>query len=931
MATDKKWVGPACRKQGKVIPPFLLIGMLLPGCGGGGGSQETGPVEVLVSACAPSDEAPKLLDQLYLQHRPGAGEVSPSALPFAESGPLREALAAASVAGSIRIPSGVMMDSDTADSAALTESLSNNSPQEAQPLLNPVAVSGFVSVAAGFHPNGSSFTASYPEDKDDYYRITLKMHQLVSLYSVDSSSGASQALCLLNTEGQDTFTPVSGNAVKTLTVPADGDYLLQVHARSQAGLYQLVVGQGSSQSMPQSLLTTEAPFVPLQVLVKWESAFWGERWEERARGVEKGIPAPDGHSMLSPLYLSQDNTGLLDMRDWVHDRLEKTAEQALGVESPAPDLQQATLEAIAELRRQPGVLYAEPNYLRHALSIPNDPYFSTQWHYPLINLPQAWNLVEQSRLAPVRVAVIDSGIRPHVDLTGQVVEGYDFVSNDTDPTDEGGSLHGGSNSYHGTHVAGIIGALTDNQIGVAGVAGVMDMSGDRPVKILPIRVLDALGSGTDADIIEAIKYASGLENRSGILLTEAEQAQVINLSLGGAGFSVAVQEAVNLARARGVVIVAAAGNNGSSAKIYPAANEGVIAVSAVGPDQTLASYSNFGQEGDLWVDVAAPGGNLSSDVDGDGLQDGVFSTWDDDTYLLLQGTSMATPHVAGVLALMRALNPGLTGANIETLLETGSLTTDPGGAGKTSDFGFGLLDASKALAAASRQDVPATLVANPAKLNFGTGLNSLSLRLTNGGNQPLRVTGVSSNQPWLTVKPVKVDENLGGEYEVSVTREGLEIGVYTGLIQVTTDSTEQAGLNVIMQVADPAILGLDAGTHYVLLIRASTREDPLPDTRQLIETASEGQYLYRFLNIDQDEYYLIAGTDMDNDGYICDQGEFCAEYPVLNKPETLKITGDISKLEMTTNYLLGFGQSNAQALLPPGGPLRPAQGYRRLP
>ncbi len=845
----------------------------------------------------------------------------------------RNSQAVASVSGSIRIPSGVMMDSDTADSSFLTQSASNNTLAEAQQLLNPVAVSGFVSLAAGVHSAGAGFAASYPEDKDDFYKISLKQNQLVSLYSVDSSNGVTQALCLLDAAGNDTRTPTAGNAVKTLTVPADGDYFLQVHARGRAGLYQLVVGQGSTQAATQSELNPDREFVPNQALVRYSPELVSHYTAEQASGVQLALPSPDGLADLRFVQLSADGLALVDLGDWVRKNIASSATETVSgvVLEEQKRIKQLTLTAIESLRAQPGVLYAEPNYIRHALFTPNDPFFDTQWHYPLINVPQAWSLVQQSVLTETRVAVIDTGIRAHEDLAGQVVAGFDFVDNDTDPTDEGGSLHGGSDSFHGTHVAGTIGALTNNQLGVAGVAGAPDQTGKRPIKVIPIRVLDSSGGGTDADIIEAIKFAAGLPNRSGVVLSDAERAKVINLSLGGPGFSASVQDAINQARAQDVVIVAAAGNDGTAEKIYPAANEGVIAVSAVGPDQALADYSNFGQADDLWVDVAAPGGNLRQDLDGDGLQDGVFSTWDLDTYLLLQGTSMATPHVAGVMALMRALNPSLTAANVETLLETNALTTDLGSTGKDAQFGFGLIDASRAAVAASSQDVPAVLVVNPSRMNFGSTLTALTLRLTNGGNQPLAVTAVTSNQDWLSVKSGAVNSDQLGEYQVTVNREGLDIGVYTGIISVTSSLGKNTSIPVIMQVADPAISGLDAGTQYVLLIRASTKDDFFPDTQQEVEVAADGQYLYRFLNVELDEYYLIAGTDLDNDGFICDQGEFCAEFPVLNKPEILNVQNDLTTLDMATHYLLGFGQTSIRAANSTSSLNRPVQGYRRFP
>ncbi len=923
------------KKKTHILALLVLFLLVLAGCDGAGDDSE--PIS-RVSACGDRSAWSEPLPN------PGAASASQSVVrrPVA-----RQALfspeSVSTVAGVIRVPSGVMIDSDTADSATSTVLVSNDSIGQAQSLLNPVAVAGFVSTFGGSHSDSAAISSSYPQDTDDFYKVSLNKGQLISLYSVDSIDGVAPAVCLLDAQGNETFTEAKGNQVKYMTVPENGDYFIQVHALGRAGLYQLVVGQGSAvtQNTPvdsdwggtqQSVLSVDREFVPNQAIVKYRDRTVVSTMMEAAQGARLSLSGPHGDSELALLQPQNGTGALLDIGPMVTKHLMASGQVAAsGVQAASEILvKQATLDVIKRLRHQDGVEYAEPNYIRRAFYEPSDPLYDAQWHYPLINLPQAWRIVKVSKLFETRVAVIDTGIRAHVDMNGQIVEGFDFVDNDRDPADPGGSLHGGSDNFHGTHVAGTIGAITDNAEGVAGVANVADRNGRFAIKIMPIRVLDESGSGTDADIIEAIKYAAGVANRTGITLAEAQRAKVINLSLGGPGNSASLQNAIDLARAKDVVVVAAAGNDGVVTKSFPAANDGVIAVSAVGPEQRRAPYSNFGQAADLWIDVAAPGGDFSKDIDGDGQPDGVMSTWYDDSYVLLQGTSMASPHVAGVMALMRALNPDLSGLHIESLLENGELTTDLGAAGKDPDFGFGLIDASAAAVAASSQDVPAVLVANPGKLNFGDSVESLSLRLSNGGNQPLTILAASTDQSWLAVSPLDVRVDGTGEYLVEVNRDGLAIGVYSGKVSVVTDDGETAELQVIMQVADPDAKGIDAGTHYVLLVRASTKDDFFPDTVQQVVRAVDGQYSYRFLNVDDDQYYLIAGTDMDNDGFICDEGEFCAEYPVLNEAELVDVSDDIDSLTMSTTYLLGFGQAGLR-LGGSGATGASTQGYPRLP
>ena len=351
------------------------------------------------------------------------------------------------------------------------------------------------------------------------------------------------------------------------------------------------------------------------------------------------------------------------------------------------------------------VEYAEPDRLMHIALTPNDSRYLDQWHYYEttggLTAPAAW---DKSTGSGVVVAVIDTGYRPHVDLAANIVGGYDMiidtaVSNDgngrdssaQDPGDwvaagECGTGSPASNSsWHGTHVAGTIAAVTNNAAGAAGVAF--------GAKVLPVRVLGKCG-GYTSDIADGIIWASGGAVTG--LPANANPARVINLSLGGGGTCAATtQSAINSARGRGTVVVVAAGNsNANAANFTPASCAGVISVAAVNRSGGRAYYSNFGAV----VDVAAPGGDMrTSSVNG------VLSTLNSgatgpgvDSYAYYQGTSMATPHVAGVVALMLAKNPALTPDEVETRLKA-STRAFPA---TCSQCGTGIVNASAAVDAA---------------------------------------------------------------------------------------------------------------------------------------------------------------------------------------------------------------------------------------
>jgi serine protease len=369
-------------------------------------------------------------------------------------------------------------------------------------------------------------------------------------------------------------------------------------------------------------------------------------------------------------------------------------------------LDEARALAAELVARDPSVEYAEPDRIMTHMMTPNDSRYSEQWDYYEttggLRLPAAW---DKSTGAGIKVAVIDTGYRPHADLSGQILQGYDFISDtavsndgngrDTDASDPGDWIVAGecgngypaqdqNSSWHGTHVAGTIAALTNNGTGVAGVA--------YGAKIVPARVLGKCG-GYTSDIADAIVWASG-GTVSGVP-ANANKAQVINMSLGGSGTCDATtQNAINSARSRGTVVVVAAGNEAVNASNSSPANcSGVITVAATNRSGGRASYSNYG----TIVDVAAPGGDS-------GTGGAILSTLNAgtrspgaDSYASYMGTSMATPHVAGVVALMLAKNPSLTPDDVEAKLKS----TARAFPASCSGCGTGIVDASAAVDAAT--------------------------------------------------------------------------------------------------------------------------------------------------------------------------------------------------------------------------------------
>lgn len=363
-------------------------------------------------------------------------------------------------------------------------------------------------------------------------------------------------------------------------------------------------------------------------------------------------------------------------------------------------------EMVEAYSRQPAVEYAEPNYRLHITWSPDDPGYSYQWHFPSIDVAGAWDLDTTPPLyggdPSIVVAVIDSGVAyetyssyvqaPDLASTnfwtnpGETagngidddgngytddIHGWDFVNSDAHPNDD---------NRHGTHVTGTIAQSTNNSLGVAGIAF--------NTTIMPLKVLDENGDGSDAWVADAIYYAVN------------NGANIINMSLGGSSSSSTLQNAVAYAANAGVVVIAAMGNTGDNVTQYPAGYDAyVIAVAATRYDQTRSYYSTYGPN----CDIAAPGGDTTpgNDQNGDGYVDGVlqqtFASGDPTSfsYYFFQGTSMATPHVAGVAALILAKNPTWTAAQVRHALE--HTATDKGATGRDDYYGWGLINAQSSV------------------------------------------------------------------------------------------------------------------------------------------------------------------------------------------------------------------------------------------
>lgn len=488
----------------------------------------------------------------------------------------------------------------------------------------------------------------------------------------------------------------------------------------------------------------------------------GERWREgeiivRAHEAIRGKKAQTAQALEA--FLGHDYR--------VNIRLCGTEFRCLvdvtTVDGKKTDLQ-TTARLAGKLAQLPSVKYAEKNLILDKSAVfPSDEFFTFQWHYAAIDVPAAWDVTVGS--PDVVAAVIDTGILlDHPDLASRIVGGADLIddpgtANDGNGRDDDGddagdnSCGAGCHSHHGSHCAGTMGAVSDNGLMVSGITWAGGL--------LAVRVLGD-GGGSLADIADGIEWAVG--NPVDGVTTNSRPADVLNMSLGGAGESAAMNEAIQDAVDSGAIVLVAAGNdNRDAADFTPANAPGAITVSAVGynfgatPER--ASYSNFGS----LVDVAAPGGEQRDDSDGDGNGDGVLSTIGDFVGFY-QGTSMATPHVAGVAMLMKSQNPNLTQDEAKAILQD---TADadivcPEGCGA------GQINAFAAVVAAGGDAVEGL---SAASVRVGKGVTTASIVIRNFGDAAVSTdfSVGGSNRDAVTIDPTSANIPAKGKVTVTAT------------------------------------------------------------------------------------------------------------------------------------------------------------------
>ena len=398
---------------------------------------------------------------------------------------------------------------------------------------------------------------------------------------------------------------------------------------------------------------------------------------------------------------------------------------------------------IAALQQTGLFSVVERDGLASAVATPNDPSFGSQWHLAKINAPTAWSSTVGSAQP---IAVIDSGVyTTHPDIAPRISGGWNFLTNSSNINDDFG---------HGTATAGTLGAVTNNATGVAGVTW------SNP--IMPLLVVDSTGYASYSNIASAIDYAAD------------HGARIVNISIAGTTSSATLQSAVDYAWNKGTVVFAAAGNNSSSTPMYPAYCNNVVAVAATDSNNALASFSNYGS----WIDLSAPGLNILTTTGTSG-----YGYW--------YGTSFASPIAAGVGALVLAAKPSLSAQGLVSILEQ---NTD--NIGSSSIFGYGLVDAGKAVAAALATVVvtPTVTVASPSGGATVTG----TVSVTGSATDSLGISGVK-----LYCDGAMVGSTTSGSYSIAWNTGSVAAGAHTLTVTATDMGGNQGSSSLSVNVQAP--------------------------------------------------------------------------------------------------------------------------------
>jgi serine protease len=758
------------------------------------------------------------------------------------------------------------IDGDIPNTDYLANDNSNNFVSTAQGITNPALITGFT---------------GHSGDTGDLYKISTSSNMYVNLDVVDYASGVKDLdLSIWNSDGTSrsyTYTSGSTEANETINLPSSGTYLIYVSAYTGSSKYYLTVGQRlTNQSLASSAssASTSEDYVKNEIIAYLP-------FEENLRNKQKSSFSKKeiAQKVLAndlPLNFTNNTLGLKKFKvSYLVDSIKNELTLAHNGELINSERQLDYLghwKAKEKMREiNPSANYGLNYYVKKMSAFSPDPLYSYQWNLRQIKLDPALNAIGQE-VKDIAVAVVDSG-SPSVNSTAWgaanfISGGYDFVAStsngdgdgiDNDPTDPDAVTLGIS---HGTHVATTIGLKNDG-VGLNGMA----------IKVLPLRVFPAgdEASATVYDIEQAILYAAGLPNASGLVAPTATPVKVINLSLSGGGWDCSFFADI---AAQGISVVAASGNDGDEAPgtyNYPASCANVISVGATNSLDERAYYSQYNN----MVDISAPGGQFNIDADSDGVADEVHAYVNDSDLGGMQGTSMASPTAAGGIALLYSVDSGMTPTKVNSFIQNGYITDDIGASGYDTKFGYGRLNLAKAVEN-TLSNIGNTTVTymytEQSAVDFGNASTQVDITLRKVGDSALSVSSLAADDATGLSYTSSADGEGVGTYTIYMDRGALPNGEFQNRLYFNLSDSTKISIGAYYKVgADKTRPNL--GKAYVGLYNGS---DEVIASGEL---DFDGYLSFVANDIVDGNYYFIVSTDIDDDNFICGYGELCEYYP----------------------------------------------------
>lgn len=898
---------------------LVLLLFTVAACGGGGGSSDedvpgpTVPDPIVPDTSIPDDDdIPADDDVVVIDENPS--------------------LESFTVSGELTANDALQVDSDVND--PFTVSFDNNTLQTAQLISNPAVVKGFVTATpTGFVGDRFETTA----DILDIFSITAFESQSILLEIADFNSTDPSSIDLdiglFDQSGALLEVSLSvANSFESIVIPADGNYFIAVNGFSGTSNYTLTISTEFSTGSFDSQISV-GDIRPDQLSLAGQPtnadnvSFLSQMGQNvalqrRGRNRTTSITLDPYAPSTASIFANQRTGGAVGGATRKTLMSMQAAGPATGRAGTTLDVA-SMLETIKVMNSKEGDdIFMPVDYRSTLQDAGSDPVPSAlaQWNLHNIGWIEAQDQLQNVAFqkSPV-LAVIDSGFFvDHPDLAGVFIDQRDFVpaffdgdglvadaSDDVRITDDP-SCH----SFHGTHVS-TTAVAPQNNVGITGVAP--------GIALIGIKVGHNLGPqcGILGDIGNAILYAAGLPNSSGSV--PPTPADVINLSLGGRLQDPQVVAAIERAVAEGVIVVAAAGNDGAPVRSFPAANDNVIAVAATDLLNQRSPFSSFYAE----VDIAAPGGDLRFDRNGDGRGDGIVAgiasingSEFQASYSAYQGTSMASPTVAAGIALMKGIEPSLTQVDIERLLAAGELTVDIETPGFDNETGFGLMSMPKMIESAVQftgggnvADTATVVTSTPASIEFGASLNNIAINLVQLGSENdvsvVSITGSDSLRLADGTFPVSFaapdSDNGFGTYSFAIDRGALEEGSFSGSLtfNLSNETTYTVPVSAVNQLID----GRANSAAVFFIIERLVSDDVFePLEEQFFTPEGIGQQAVTSPELPEGTYRMVYGTDTDNDFLICDEGELCGTFPFRNFGFDATFTLDSNISEAT--YLL---------------------------